>query len=353
MFDVECLNPAYERLEKSGIKDIILREERKIKDILMYRDIIMDENSERILNEAKKFIFDWNNSISDKWKCFEDIVSLDFLLDSEGFVIDLKSFFVEHPSFISYYLLGEEIFNYEKFGFPSRKSLEESIAGFCAGEINFNNRSCVWRNKDLKNEISSNEHGDFYACQKNVFGKELNKNTLFGNVSDFEIIGEDVDRKSINAYQNWSRFLWSLLKYSEIIGKQDIAEIVNWEDVIEETGFIGTATAEAMFGSGYNINRDSFKERCIISENSEIETFPFIVGNSYFPYFQEGKLVFLEENDKGDIKLNTRSRLDNLRFSKSVVFDDTDLPYALRATYKLYSRDRSELIQIMNYFNNN
>ena len=184
-------------------------------------------------------------------------------------------------------VLGEEIHNYEKFGFSSQKSLEGSINAFCIGErhlLDYYGDKDFWRTGNLKKCISLNIHGDLYAYQTNVFGKNRIENTLFGDVEVFEKYKEDIESSGISAHQDWSEFLLATLKYAQFLGKKEIPEIKNWRDFLERFGGGRvTATSESLFGTNFSEwELEMLTETPVLNDKIEkLESFPLRVYSGH------------------------------------------------------------------------
>jgi len=74
--------------------------------------------------------------------------------------------------------------------------------------------------------------------------------------------------------------------------------------------------------------------------------------NSYYPFFENGKLFYLMENESGNISMESLSHVyEDKRFSKILEYNEEDLPHILIASYKYFARDRSKMYRIMDYFN--
>jgi len=357
MFRFECPKPAYDRIIKSNLYNLILEKKELIRDIILYRQPFWSDFGKKVLEESKTYVYGWKNKISGQWIHYREMLEFDETFEKEDFVFEIAPFLIRYPGFLASLVLGEEISNFEKLGFPSRKSLEESITSFCVGEkhvVGRKDRSYFWRNGNLKNEISSNEHGDFYASQTDVSGEDYVKKekTIFGE-GQIRVIGtvkESPKSNAIRAHQDWTMFLISILKYARHLEKERMPEIVNWKDVLKETGFIGTNTAEAYGGSRFE---RYLIERPILIQGESLEMFPIFIGEDFIPYVKDNKLIYLMGEGNGEISLDFTGRFfENSKFSKVNEYSPEDIPYMLRATYKLFARDRTLLPKIMEAFIN-
>ncbi|MGV8142803.1 MAG: hypothetical protein ACP5NS_04185 [Candidatus Pacearchaeota archaeon] len=361
MRGIECPRPAYERILESGVEPMIFARKKELVDIFLYGDIEENTVGKRILNWAENLVFGETRGISDETESAKDMLQLRRELNEleESSASDrFKYLFIEYPAFLARLVLGNNAINYEKYGFPTRKSLEESIASFCIGEEerirNWDQRSHFWRRGNYKFEINQNMHGDLWAGQTDISGREIRDQTLFGEVTVFDTIKRDSVTTSVQAYQDWGPFLAITLKYAQAIGKGNIREIRDWEAVLEETGFVRTNTAEAEFGGGGIDPTDFLMDRPVMEEGKRSEILPLTMGHSneslWIPYIQNGRLIYLAKNKEGEVKLKTPFSKDAETYSPALVYDSEDLPEVLKATYKLFARDRTDLKRIMKRF---
>ena len=70
------------------------------------------EGSENLFNDIRSFYFGGGRRISEKSKVFEDIVQLEIDINKENYFspVDFEKVLSEHPCFLSYVILGDEIF---------------------------------------------------------------------------------------------------------------------------------------------------------------------------------------------------------------------------------------------------
>jgi len=360
---IECLNPAYSKIVKSGLDKKILEKKHLIGyDVLLHRSIYF-ENCEEFFNKEKDLFLNPNRKISSQSETSRKILELEKEFNGNYFwdPDEFGKLLIKYPAFLGKIVLGEEIHNYEKFGFSSQKSLEESISAFCIGEqeiFYFSRTKDFWRTGNLKKGISLNSHGDLYAYQINVFGKSRIENTLFGDVEVFEIYKEDAESSGISAHQDWSEFLLAALKYAQFLGKKEIPEIKNWKDFLESLGGgRGTATSEAMSETNFSEGElGMLMETPILRDNIKLEGFPLAIYSKFnsfsYPYISENKLFYLIENESGNISLEKFSHIyKDKNFSKVLEYSEEDLIPILSATYKYFARDRSKMTKILDYFN--
>ncbi|MCX6749974.1 MAG: hypothetical protein NTZ83_00790 [Candidatus Pacearchaeota archaeon] len=355
-----CSNTAYKKINESGLIEKILNRKEVLHNIFLYHSI-WNEETEDILNKVRKFYLDSERGISEKSVLFKDIIDLDDKIDKSCSFLNFDENLIEKPCFLGYLVLGDNVSDYKKYNFSSLRSLVESISSFCVGEQqllrNFQDEY-VWRNKTYRNEISQNIHGDLHASQADVSGKIYLDKTLFDEEEEIFNSYKEVWPYGISAYQDWSEFLVASLKYAEYLGKEKMKEIVNWKDALEEAGGgVGTNTAEAEFGTDFSEGSLNFlMDTPIFQEGIMLKQFPLSIysqfKNSYYPFFENGKLFYLMENKSGNISMESLSHVykDN-RFSKILEYNEEDLPSLLTATYKYFARDRSKMYKIMDYFN--
>ena len=361
MHDIECPTPAYNRLRDAGLIERIFAKQKSLHEMFLYDKYLEEGGGKRWLNWAEKIVGKSGRKISEKSETARDILELDFELDEYFNLLgnvrlhNTEGLFIDHPSFLAMFVLGKDVLRFREYGFPTRRSLEKSINSFCIGEytsIMGWNHSYIWRNGDVKNTISQNMHGDFYASQVDVSGKDIREETLFGTEEIFDSVKNDCYSGGIGAYQDWSVFLVANLKYAQDIGRAKILEIVNWRNVLEETGFVGTNTCEAECGIGGMSPVPFLMESEILKFGFVCSTFPLRIVNrdsAYLPCVRGENLLFLDEERAGDIEISY-GRFGIKRFGKRIEYSPEDLPHVLRATYKYFARDRRLLPQIMDTF---
>lgn len=355
-YNVVCPKPAYDRLAKAGLLPIIKNKQKKVIDLLLMGDFSGEIG--KVVQLAKDNFFNVNSRISDKSEMFRDIVEFEMDIDeyAGAFSDQLQRATLRHPSLLSYLILGDRILDFERLEFPSRRSLEESIASFCIGERLYLSmgREWVWRNGIFRHEISQNEHGDLYADQMDVSGKDHVEKSLFGDRRRFDTMKlKDKSLQGVFAYQDWSQFLVATLRYAQEIGKSREPVIVNWKFVLEKIGAVGTNSAEAEFGLSYSPVDNLFQIN-VLTKGKKLQTMPLAIfarETSSIPYINNGNLSYLVEDKNGDVEIDEQGRmLNEKRFRKVLEYTPKDLPEVLKATYRFFARDRRLLPQIMNRF---
>ena len=363
MLSIECPNPTYDRLIYSGIEKKILENKELIRDALL-TSTICGESVCSAFDKARKYLNSNKNKFSEKTRLYQNIAMLENYLEQENLFYDKEELLMQNPYLLAFIAIGEEIFNHEKYEFFSTKELSEAITSYCIGEkekIYVWRDSYIWRNNNFKNRLSNGFHGDLHLSQWDVSGREY-KNLFGFNVSD---TWKDVEsRNGFGApWSFWSEFLMTNLKYAEALGKAKMPEIVNWKDVLKKIGAVGTATAEAMFGDG----DDDFGLEMLendflfgadpkdLMEQEGITGLPLSIRcdseRVFFPYFKDGKLIYLIEDKKGKMESPFKKGVySNLRFIPSFGYEESDLPFLLEGTYSLFARDRSVLPKLMERF---
>ncbi len=363
MFErVECPNPAYSQLIKTGLAERILKKREVVKGILSGY-IYGDEDSsgfEWLFEKAEKTYFDVNRKISDESEQAREILEFQVDLDEKNygaFSEKIKDLCLKYPGFLTQAVLGSQSLDYERFGFSSRKSLEEAVVSFCYSEkLEFSETlksEWIWRRGNWKNEIAQNIHGDLYVSQMDISGKEYSEKGLFEDMKFFDVIKQGPDSRGLSAYQDWSQFLLAKLRYAREIGQEKCSDIVEWKDVLASIGGgVGTNTAECEFGSSdFGFETIFFPE--LWSDRNEPKLFPLAVyasgETSYVPYVQGENLIYLLENEKGDFEFDNEF-FKKKKFKKVLEYTPEDLPDVLRGTYKYFARDRGRLPKIIEGF---
>ena len=343
---VECPKGAYDRLFKTRIDTVILDERDKLFSLLLMTD---SEPLGDILNEAEER---FDGSEGKKQRLYWDLLKFKCEWDNQDVWLShrIRDLLSEHPSVLGYLVLKGSVFDFNRYGFPSRRSLEEAVTSYCLGEelSTFDPREWIWRTGYFKNVISQNIHGDLYVGQTDVSGE---RDDLFENE---KFILKDPKSNGFSAYQDWSQFLISILKYAREIGEGEVKDITDWKKVLDSIGGgVGTHTAECEFGGGGDNWGLRFSyENNILNDQSEITTVPLVIYASgehvYYPYVCNGNLVYLRESEKGDITFNSKAM--EWKYKKVVEFCPEDLPDLLKGTYKYFARDRSDMYKIMDMF---
>ncbi len=351
MFDqVECPNPAYRKIIEAGLDGLIRKRREKVEHFVSIDEL--PDNFDKILSDAEKVLMS-SGKISQKREAAKDILYFAGAIDGDYDRSDkqdeeifeferARSLSLKHPSLLAYLAIGREVFRFRELGFPTRRSLEESLASFCIAErdslFHSYEPSRIWRNGRYKNEVIRNVHGDLFVRQTDVSGRYFKENTLFGEEEVFDSILRDPPSAGFGAYQDWSGFLLSLLRYAEALGKEKMPEIVNWREIMEKEGGHGGNWADGHcdFGLEWKMQMKLLREGEEMRGNT-----PIFIPNGYsehrietIPYFsKEGKLVY--KTSKGE---------------KIAEYDKTDMKEALIANYCYFARDRVLMYKIMEGF---
>jgi len=338
MYSIECPLPALKKLKESGLDKKILKAKDKWQNVLF--GMWFSGEFSDVFDEAREKL---DSAISSSEKAmYNSLLDLEAEIEKDDY-LNKKDGLVNYPSALAYLAIGRDLLKFSKYGFYTRRQLEETITSFCFSDQLDRRDACTWINGNYKNIIKQTDHADLDVTQKDISGRHYVEETLFGPVEVFDTIKEGTG-KGIGGDQNWTMFLLSILKYAEAIGKKRMYEIVNWKKVIEEVGAKGSNTAEAMFGG----KLESFIfDRELLVDGKEPESFPLRTENA-IPYVNAGKLYFLREDSNGKIKFDYR--LLHGKYSEAAVFDESDLPDLLRGTYRFYARDRSEIPQMLEMF---
>ena len=356
IFDIECPKPAYDRLVESGLAKKILDNREKIQDLFLARSQDYDERAQEIFRDAEKKAFHRNGRLTDKVQLYKDLHTLDEELTTTEYDLDKEDLLMKFPSLLAFIVLHEEVLHPEKFGFISRRQLEESIASFCFGEkpiINGWESSYSWRSGNHKNTLSNGNHGDLFLSQIDVSGKAWKD--LLDQEHLYTFKDTSKDTKIIPSNDTaWNEFLFTNLLYAQHLGMNTMYEIVNWQDVLKEVGSVGTITAEAMFGeTNWKMSLDLLRESPLLINGQYLERLPLSISSSeicYFPYVSNRQLMYLKKDDEGEIIPFKKGHLAEERFSPHITYSEEDLPDLLKGTYRLFARDRRMLPRIMNMF---
>ncbi|MBT4376534.1 hypothetical protein HOD29_04125 [archaeon] len=356
----ECSYPSYQRIISSDLYEKILDKKEFISTCRLYACLSPEEGDlgDKILKESREIYLDPNRGISQESLIAKDILDLEKKLgESFSPSMNQKKYFREHPSFLTRVIL-EKNPDHKKYDFPSLKSMQKAISTFCMENdhlFSFTNEDYVWLNEKFKNTIYLNIHGDFFVSQTNIQEKETIEKTLFGQIPKFKSTIINPSGNGLSSYQSSSGFLWSLLKYSEKINKNKIPEIVNWEKTLEEIGSVYTATTECMFGGGslplFLTSTEIIDLENPIQKVLSPTISPLSESISYTPAIdKEKKLLFLKYDEKYSGNISVKYPRGTRTYTKTLEFTKNDLPDLLKATYRLFTRDKTILPKIMKHF---
>lgn len=353
---IVCTNEAYDRIKNSDLYKILLEKRRQLDKIVLMHDF---SELEEFFEKARQSTLDQNKKISENSEGLRRIFEVDAGLESDECIYGNKynELLETNFSFLPRLILGNKVLSPEKFGFFSTTSLEKAVNSFALsreylGEVNGGIYS--WRNKrnNQKNIIELTVHGDWSVHQLDVSSNL--EQTFFGEVFNS---AKKSEYSGFSIYQDTSNFLIASLNYAKRLGKEKHDDILNWREVLNQVGVVATATAEAMYGSD-SLSRSNKKmdlERPILGEIAD--SFPLgISGIALFsdrdltyPYFEGDKLYFVKLLKEKSL---TEKKWDFQRDKavKVIEYTPEDLPHLLRASYRLFSRQRSLLPVIMEEF---
>lgn len=352
---IQCSNPAYKRIARTGLDRLI---HEKARTLNLWDSYLNDDENNKIIEEARKFLNNYKGKISEEEAIFKEIDNLGKKTEDEDYMgigSDLHELLIEHPAFLGYFFLGENLFKPKRFEFPSSKHLAEAVTAYYFGEVYLkDNKKWVWRNKEFKNVIHQTMHGDLSVSQHDVSGNETKERDLFGVTEGFEVIKKENSCGGISAFQDFSGYLISLLKYAEHLGKAGIYEIKNWREVLKETGEVAGNYTEALGGFESEWVMDMALKLPLLSEK-EIKMFPLQFsdqGSKFFPFIKDNKLLyFAESKDEGELLREDLNLTKGKKFVKCLEYCEEDLIPALKGTYKLYARVKGDMYTIMKIFN--
>lgn len=366
MFEVECPKPAYDRLVRVGLEARILEVRNKIADILLSVSPTDSELAGHILDKAREFVSgNYHERLTPREILYRDISDLEVYARDNDLRADIEASersLMQFPSLLAFVVLCEEVLNHKKYGFATRRQLEESIASFCLGEkprIFSWEPYYQWRTGNSKNVLSNHDRGDLSISQIDVSGLDYSQDTLFGaeEVFDtFKEVKEPDHIKRIHASDyNWTTFLMINLRYAQYLGKSDILEIVEWRRALEEVGSVGTFTAEAEFGDpGADLNLSAVVKAVLLpKERNTLGSLLLSIRDGkvvYHPYVADGNLTYLREDPNGEVELSFIKGQLAEKFSPHIIHTEADLPELLKGIYRLFARDRRVLPKAMQMF---
>ena len=102
-----------------------------------------------MFKNSEKLFFNPDRKISFQSETAKNLLLLEKEVE-ESFWIrsEFEKLLIKYPSFLGKFVLGDELFDYKKFGFPNQRNLEESITSFCFGEkdlLGFRDDKDIWR----------------------------------------------------------------------------------------------------------------------------------------------------------------------------------------------------------------
>jgi len=321
-----CTERTYDLLDKANILSIAQNSRDGLKTLFLYRTV-WEGAPKQTLEELKS---SKDATLSEDLK---DALDLEQKLDS-GTIFDINPVVFEHPFLVARMVLGKELDNFGNYGFNSKKDFATAVATYCMEEkdhIDKDIKRYCWRNKNFRNFVDLSTHGDLHVSQTDL------------SDTTGKIVLTDPTREGFGIKQDWSPFLVSVLKYSQLIGKQEIPEIKNWRETavpIRTSNFWGSKIPDRSDDLAFGL--EGMFDRGIGPSDA-----PLFINDNTISYFRDGNLEFLREHKEGDIELYQ----GRLKMKKFMTFTPDDLTHLLKANYKLYARSVSDMAQIMDHFN--
>lgn len=331
---IECSNQTYERLQSLQIEKRARLVREDLKQIFLHRTIWQGK-SNQILKDART-VKQSGALLTEEQK---DILSLESRLEKEDFVSQMEPFAIEHPFLVAKIILGDDLDKFSQYGFNSKKNLAGAITAYCIGErdiIEGYKRNYIWRQGDYKNKVELIDHGDLFVNQKDVSGKE-----------DSGVLIEPLT-SGFGLEQDWSPFLISVLKYAKAIGKNNMSEIKNWQELIRElrtSNPWGIDYSDDFTEYAMHLNMQFNDELLGIGKNCS----RLWINQSVLPYFNEGALDFLRRSKNGELEIQVFHEPEN--FDRIAHYIPEDIPHLLKANYQLYARSVDDMAKIMYWFN--
>ena len=124
---------------------------------------------------------------------------------------------------------------------------------------------------------------------------------------------------------------------------------------MKEVKPISTNTAEAFGGTLDSLSAKFLRSTTLLDESGQRELSPIMIStqrseSSPVAAFLDGRLTFLAGNSAGDVKVSSPWCAYAPRFSKILSFGEEDLPQLMRATLKLFARDRTCMSWLLTEF---
>ncbi len=269
-----------------------------------------------------------------------------------------QELWLKYPLVMPYIALGDRVLRYKELGFQSLGHLAESVTGFCLGDQPFCAREGTyrWVHGSYKNSISNEWHGDLHVIQTDISIPDTQQ-YLFNAAEFTGLVRLDPGkiRTMFAPDTYWDMFLMSLLRYAEATGRKEMPEIKDWQDVLRETGYVPTHKAEAELGTDFALWHVQGE---LLIEGRKMQEHPIFIAddshNFHYPYLKDGKLLFMKPDEQGGIESIQPEwgMFKDMKFRANLIYEPEELPQLLRATYKLFARDRRRLPAIMDVFVN-
>ncbi len=330
---IECSNSAYERLHAAGILKKARLAKKDLQLIFLHRTV-WEGKADKIIEEAKT-AKQAGDSLTEEQ---QDILSLELKLQAEDFILRMVPFIVQHPFLVAKIVLGNDLDKFSQYGFNSKKNLAYAVTAYCIGEeklINEYKRSYVWRRREYKNKVELIDHGDLSVIQTDVSENEDSGVLLEPPTSGF---GRE---------QDWSPFLYSILRYAQAIGKQNSPEIREWRDIIKElrtSNPWGNEYSKNLAETELHLKQLFTTDLFGTGNNTRVW-----INDNVLPCFREGALDFLRRSENGDLEITVYTKPE--KYYVAAHYLSEDIPHLLKANYQLYARNVDDLAEIMHWFN--
>lgn len=331
---IECSNSAYEKLQVLGIQQRTKLVKEELTQIFLYRTIWAGE-ANKILEATKRA--KQSGAVLNEEK--KDILSLEAELEADSFILRIDPFVIKHPFLVAKIVLGKDLGKFSQYSFSSKKNLASAINAYCIGErkaINDDKESYVWRQRENKNNICLVDHGDLSVSQIDVSKKEESGVLI------------DPPSSGFGLQQDWSPFLISVLKYAQSIGKRDIPEIKDWQELVR------TLRTSNPWGNDYSKDFTKTELHLAAQFNDDLSgagnnNLVLWINDRVLPHFNDGALDILRLDEKGDLEISLYKR--PAKCQRIAHYIPEDIPHLLKANYQLYARSVNDMAKIMHQFN--
>lgn len=371
-----CTPPAYDRLASAGIIAQIKKHQDEVEELVLASGIPDAASAQAVLTWARTFLA--NRFLDgEQARCAREIVQRaeESTLQRRRGDGRNESLPRQTDWFLAHLLIGQDLFSPEKFGFPNATTLATAITTYCNEFCSWSELGdaySTWRSTDSTtgrtNAVFLSLHGDVHYIQSQYrFCAPTIEETLFGQEILFAPVTAEECNHSIVTYQDSSPMLLALLYYAQHLRLDTIDEIVNWREVLRETGEHVVHAAEALG----NHNEDFFtlsvnQARLAGMHEFGVGALPLIIfqgpgAPTAVPVIKDQKLLICLDRSPGTstsssaISFGDGSTAPIQAFNRQVfpyvTYTAADLPELLRATMKYFARDRSRLYRIMDLFN--
>ncbi len=355
MSSIQCSSAAYTLLDKTGIAERTARRAEDLKKINLHRTIERGEAG-RIVDHVRAVVKGLETPRYSP-DFYTDITALEEELRDDDLALNLsRENLPRHPYLLAGLVFGEEVRNFQKFGFASEKIFAEAITAYCLGEtrtIQGDHTSYSWRTGERKHSIELISHGDVSVGQYLVGGESPLLSELWA--TGFTVV------------QDSAPFLILALHYAHFLGLSQIPEITEWEPLVAEF------SQHHPYGGGYSAwKKASASERESEAEgiapplvnsrfigNVGTDHWPLRIerqGGALWPILRGRELDIYSASERGSETIypwgNGSKSGHAIKAEKIVTYTPQDVPHLLTGIYKTYARDRSEMCLLLELFNN-